>query len=156
MDKVNLTKDNYHEIREKAIKKETFAVFEVNLIHFIIGIALALITSKVRFLFIACAIIGETFMFTFMNSDVIKLMHEKYRLQYERKSEFEKDIKRKTFILKVEELLILAISYWYMATHLLGNFSAGYRWTVILILIVAWLFSDIHRAVIKSIYKIEG
>lgn len=155
MDKVNLTKDNYHEIREKAIKRETFAVFEVNLIHFIIGIVLALTTSKIRFMFITCAIIGETFMFTFMNSDIIRLMHEQYRLRYDRKSEFEKDIRRKTGILKIEECLILAISYWYMSTHLLG-FGAAYRWTVILVLVITWLLSDIHRAVIKSAYKIEG
>ena len=155
MDKVNLTKDNYHEIREKAIKRETFAVFEVNLIHFIVGMLLVLTTAKIRFIFIACAIIGETFVFTFMNSDIIRIMHEQYRLRYDRKSEFEKDIKRKTAILKMEELLILAISYWYTTTHLLG-LGAKYRWTVILVLAVTWLLSDIHRAVIKSAYKIEG
>lgn len=151
IEKVDLTKYSIGQIVDKSNRFSQHIVFELNIVNFIIGIALSILTSRIRFLLISSVIIGETFGYSFMYTDAIEYLVSKYNAKYSgRDIVAERKITRYGNILKLEGLIIYSTSYIIMMLAMFDN-TSGYRYFItILAVLFSWFLCAIHISIIKS------
>lgn len=151
IEKVDLTKYNIEQIVDKSNRFSQHVVFELNIANFLIGIALSILTSRIRFLLISSLIIAETFGYSYIYIDVIEYLVAKYNANYSgRDIVAERKINRYGNILKLEGLIIYSISYVLMVLAMFDNISEYRYFITILAVLFSWFLCAIHINIIKN------